>query len=134
MKRDVEMSGALLQQLEERSPTSSIIRQSTSSEALPQWAQLAGHDPELHGPPGIGRILTTKAFAASLSKKIMLVSIANLESKFMGVEVERRSQIRLIFGDKPLRTIAFTAPKYKISIPVCTPQVKPNCQKHRKFI
>lgn len=94
---------------------------------MPQWAQLAGHDPKLHGPPGIARILATKAFAASLSKKIMLVSIANLESKFMGVEVERRSQIRLIFGDEPLRTIAFTAPNYKISIPIGIPQVKPNC-------
>ncbi|WP_205885404.1 AAA family ATPase [Pseudomonas qingdaonensis] len=59
---------------------------------MPQWTQLAGQDPELHGPPGTGKRLTTEAFVASLGKKIMLVSIADLESKFMGAEVERRSQ------------------------------------------
>ncbi|WP_049696657.1 MULTISPECIES: AAA family ATPase [Pseudomonas] len=54
---------------------------------MPQWTQLAGYDPELHGPPGTGKGLTTEAFAASLGKKIMMVSIADLESKFW----ERRS-------------------------------------------
>lgn len=37
-----------------------------------------------YGPPGTGKTLTAEAFAGSLGKKIMLVSIADLESKFMG--------------------------------------------------
>lgn len=37
-----------------------------------------------YGPPDTGKTLTVEAFAGSLGKKIMLVSIADLESKFMG--------------------------------------------------
>ncbi|NMY12224.1 ATP-binding protein [Pseudomonas veronii] len=37
-----------------------------------------------YGPPGTGKTLTAEAFSGSLGKNIMLVSIADLESKFMG--------------------------------------------------
>lgn len=36
------------------------------------------------GPPGTGKTLTAEALAGSLKRKIMVVSIADLESKFMG--------------------------------------------------
>jgi hypothetical protein len=70
--------------------------------------------------------LTKEAFTASLGKKIMLVGIAHLESKFMGMEVERRSQICSRLGDEPLSNIALTAPNENIGIPFGIPQVKPN--------
>ncbi|RSK68039.1 ATP-binding protein [Enterobacter huaxiensis] len=36
------------------------------------------------GPPGTGKTLTAEALAGSLQRKIMTVSIADIESKFMG--------------------------------------------------
>lgn len=37
-----------------------------------------------YGPPGTGKTLTAEALAGSLGKPLMFVSIADLESKFMG--------------------------------------------------
>lgn len=37
-----------------------------------------------YGPPGTGKTLTAEALAGSLARNIMLVSITDLESKFMG--------------------------------------------------
>ncbi|WP_146774704.1 MULTISPECIES: hypothetical protein [unclassified Pseudomonas] len=93
---------------------------------MPYWTPLVGNDPELHGPPNTSKRLTTEAFTANLGKKIMLASIAHLGSNFMGMEVERRSQIFLRLGDEPLSNIALTAPNENIGIPFGIPQVKPS--------
>ncbi|WP_129932608.1 MULTISPECIES: ATP-binding protein [unclassified Pseudomonas] len=85
LERDVVMSSALQQQLAE-----AVAKIEHYQTIYVEWG-FAAVDPagkgtilNFYGPPGTGKTLTAEAFAGSLSKKIMLVSIADLESKFMG--------------------------------------------------
>lgn len=45
------------------------------------------------GPPGTGKTLTAEALAGSLSKPLMFMSIADLESKFMGDTSKNIAQV-----------------------------------------
>jgi len=66
-----------------------------------------------YGPPGTGKTLTAEAFSGSLGKNIMLVSIADLESKFMGdtsKTLSRSSNAKtedaVLFSTRPIRCSA----------------------------
>jgi len=85
LERDVVMSAELKQQLAE-----AVAKIEHYRTIYIEWG-FAAADPagkgtilNFYGPPGTGKTLTAEAFAGSLGKKIMLVSIADLESKFMG--------------------------------------------------
>jgi len=85
LERDVVMSSDLQQQLAE-----AVAKIECYQTIYVEWG-FAAVDPSgkgtilnFYGPPGTGKTLTAEAFAGSLGKKIMLVSIADLESKFMG--------------------------------------------------
>ncbi|WP_247254589.1 ATP-binding protein [Pseudomonas moorei] len=85
LERDVVMSSDLQQQLAE-----AVAKIEHYQTIYVEWG-FAAADPagkgtilNFYGPPGTGKTLTAEAFAGSLGKKIMLVSIADLESKFMG--------------------------------------------------
>ncbi|WP_339466913.1 ATP-binding protein [Pseudomonas capeferrum] len=78
------MSSALQQQLAE-----AVAKIEHYQTIYVEWG-FAAVDPagkgtflNFYGPPGTGKTLTAEAFAGSLGKKIMLLSIADLESKFM---------------------------------------------------
>ncbi|MGJ7515473.1 ATP-binding protein [Pseudomonas baetica] len=85
LERDVVMSCNLQQQLAE-----AVAKIEHYQTIYVEWG-FAAADPagkgtilNFYGPPGTGKTLTAEAFAGSLGKKIMLVSITDLESKFMG--------------------------------------------------
>lgn len=85
LERDVVMSDDLARQLAE-----AVAKIEHYQTIYIEWG-FAAADPagkgtilNFYGPPGTGKTLTAEAFAGSLGKKIMLVSIADLESKFMG--------------------------------------------------
>jgi len=85
LNNDVVLSASVRQQLDE-----ALLKIEHYQTIYVEWG-FGAVDPagkslilNFYGSPGTGKTLTAEAFAGSLGKKIMLVSIADLESKFMG--------------------------------------------------
>jgi len=91
---DVVLSASVRAQLDE-----ALLKIEHYQKIYVEWG-FAAVDPagkglilNFYGPPGTGKTLTAEAFAGSLGKKIMLVSIADLESKFMGDTSKNIAQV-----------------------------------------
>ncbi|MCE0491266.1 ATP-binding protein [Pantoea sp. Mb-10] len=85
LEQDVTLSLTVQQQLAE-----AMTKIQHYDTIYHQWG-FAAVDPtgqgvalNFYGPPGTGKTLTAEALAGSLQQPIMMVSIADLESKFMG--------------------------------------------------
>lgn len=82
---DVTLSPAVIEQLDEAK-----AKIENYQKIYVEWG-FSAVDPQgcgvvlnFYGPPGTGKTLTAEAFAGSLSKRFLSISIADLESKFMG--------------------------------------------------
>ncbi|WP_260466484.1 ATP-binding protein [Pseudomonas luteola] len=96
LDKDVVLSAALRQQLDE-----AVAKIHHFQTIYLEWG-FGEVDPagkgvilNFYGPPGTGKTLTAEALAGSLGKRIMLVSIADLESKFMGDTSKNIAQVFL---------------------------------------
>lgn len=85
LERDVVLSASIRQQLDE-----ALVKINHHDVIYNTWG-FAAVDPcgkgtllNFHGAPGTGKTLTAEAFAGSIGKRLILASIADLESKFMG--------------------------------------------------
>ncbi|NIF24820.1 AAA family ATPase [Pantoea sp. Tr-811] len=85
LERDVVLSAAIRQQLDEalsKIRHHDIIYTTWGFSAVDPCGK--GTLLNFHGAPGTGKTLTAEAFAGSIGKRLILASIADLESKFMG--------------------------------------------------
>ncbi|WP_338561932.1 ATP-binding protein [Erwinia sp. E_sp_B04_7] len=85
LEQDVSLSSQIRQQLSE-----ALVKIKHYHTIYQIWG-FSAVDPvgkgvilNFYGPPGTGKTLTAEALAGSLQMKILMVSIADLESKFMG--------------------------------------------------
>ncbi|WP_312073994.1 ATP-binding protein [Atlantibacter sp.] len=85
LEKDVALSAQVLEQLDEAKAKiehyQTIYIEWGFSAVDPQGRGIVLN---FYGPPGTGKTLTAEALAGSLQRRIMSVSIADLESKFMG--------------------------------------------------